>query len=161
MGLFLANGTRRTKSTVSKSNETDPLQVLGEDLYETVQYNAGANGSVISDLNPAGGSLKKLWKKAGSVVRQSEIDAKFPTAVISSVSPSAAAAAGGTTITLTGTDLDGVTGVTLGGTACTSVTVVNQTKVTCVTPAKAAGTYDVVATDDSGTITKTNAVTTS
>ncbi len=65
---------------------------------------------------------------------------------------------GGTAITLTGTRFTGATGVTFGGTACTSVVVVGPTSITCVTPVKAAGTYDFVVTTPSGTGTLAGAV---
>lgn len=61
--------------------------------------------------------------------------------------------AGGEAFTLTGTNLQGTTGVTIGGTAATSVVVVNSETVTGVTPAKAAGAYDVVITSPLGTDT--------
>ncbi len=63
---------------------------------------------------------------------------------------------GSSAITLTGTNLTNASGVTFGGTACTSVAVVNATTVTCVTPVKAAGTYDIVLTTPGGTATLTN-----
>jgi hypothetical protein len=72
---------------------------------------------------------------------------------LASVSPDLGDTLGGAPITLTGINLTGTTGVTIGGTACTSVTVVNATTVTCKTPAKAAGSYDVVITTAAGSDT--------
>lgn len=96
----------------------------------------------------------------GAKYSKSYIDSLFPAATVSSFSPSTGlAAAGGTTVTVVGDNLTGVTAVTVGGTAATSVTVVNRNRLTFVTPAKTAGTYDVVLTDDSGTTTKTAALT--
>ncbi len=66
---------------------------------------------------------------------------------------------GGSTVTLTGTNLTGASAVTYGGVACTSVTVVNSTTVTCVTPVAAAGLHDFVITTPAtpvGTATLTN-----
>jgi uncharacterized protein (TIGR02145 family) len=53
------------------------------------------------------------------------------------------------------------TGVVIGGTNCQSFTVISPTEITCATPAKATGTYDVtVATNTGGyTYTAPNAVT--
>ena len=56
-------------------------------------------------------------------------------------------------MTITGTNLAGTSGVTFGGTAATSVVVVNGTTVTCTTPAKAAGAVNVVLTTPGGTAT--------
>jgi fructose/tagatose bisphosphate aldolase len=55
--------------------------------------------------------------------------------------------------------LTGATGVTFGGSAATSVNVVNSTTVTAVTPAHAAGAVDVVITTPSGSATDTNGYT--
>lgn len=48
--------------------------------------------------------------------------------------------------TLTGTGFTGATGVTFGGTAATSVVVVNSTTITCLVPAHATGVVSVVVT---------------
>lgn len=68
-------------------------------------------------------------------------------------------AAGGQTVTMTGTNLQGVTAVTVGGTAATAVHMVNSHTVTFVTPAKAAGAYNVVVTSPLGTDTIVNGLT--
>ena len=66
---------------------------------------------------------------------------------VSSVSGTSGTAAGGTSITITGTNfLSGAT-VTVGGAACTSVTRVSSTSITCTTPAGSAGAQDVVVTN--------------
>ncbi len=49
--------------------------------------------------------------------------------------PSTGPTAGGTTINLGGTGLTGIAAVVIGQKACTAVTVVDDTKVTAVTPA--------------------------
>ena len=59
--------------------------------------------------------------------------------------------AGGTTVTITGTNFTGATAVTFGGTAATSVVVVNATTITAITPAHAAGAVNVVVTTPGGT----------
>ena len=74
-------------------------------------------------------------------------------ASVSSVAPNAGTTAGGSQITITGAYLALTTGVTIGGTPCTGVTVVNATTVTAMTPAGAFGNADVVITGGKGTIT--------
>jgi len=69
------------------------------------------------------------------------------------VAPNNGPAAGGTAITLTGTGYTGTTGVTVGGTAATSVVVVSDTDLTCVTPAHAAGSAAIVVTNGTGAST--------
>src|SRR5882724_1255670 len=75
---------------------------------------------------------------------------------VGSVSPSSGTTAGGTAVTITGTNF--VTGatVTLGGTAATNVVVVSGTQITATTPAHAAGAVNVVVTNpdtQSGSLT--------
>lgn len=62
-------------------------------------------------------------------------------------------------VTIYGQQFEGTTGVTVGGTAATGVTVEDDTKLVATFPAKAAGTYDVAVTNPTGTTTKTGAVT--
>lgn len=69
------------------------------------------------------------------------------------------AAAGGTPFVLHGANFTGTTGVTIGATAATGVTVVNDSTVNGITPAKTAGSYNVVITTPLGTDTVTNGAT--
>lgn len=68
---------------------------------------------------------------------------------ISAVSPASGPLAGGTLVTLTGTNLTGASAVTFGGTPATGVTVVSPTQITALTPA-GSGTVDVVVTTAGG-----------
>ncbi|NBS17614.1 MAG: cell shape-determining protein, partial [Gammaproteobacteria bacterium] len=69
-----------------------------------------------------------------------------PTPTITAVSPNAGVAAGGTTITLTGTNFTGATAVYLGGTPLTSLQVSSATKMTGVTAAHAKGAVPIAIT---------------
>ena len=62
-----------------------------------------------------------------------------PAPAVTSLSVSSGSQLGGTAVTITGTAFYGATGVTFGGTAATSVVVVDDTSITCVSPAHAAG----------------------
>jgi hypothetical protein len=66
------------------------------------------------------------------------------------VTPNAGVLAGGTAITITGTNFHAGLTVTLGGVAATSVVVVNDTTITAVSPAHAAGLVDLVITNTFG-----------
>lgn len=68
-------------------------------------------------------------------------------------------AAGGTVVRVTGDNLTGSTGATVGGTAATAFSVLDDDTVQFTVPAKAAGTYNVVVTKAAGNGTLTNAVT--
>lgn len=75
--------------------------------------------------------------------------------VVLSMDPAIGPLGAGTAVTITGTNFTGATAVTIGGTACTSIVVVNATTITCVTPAKSAGIYDLVVTSPNGSGTLT------
>lgn len=74
---------------------------------------------------------------------------------VTGINPTSGPVAGGTAVTITGTNLTEATSVTIGGAAATSVVVVNDTTITAVMPAGAAGTRDVVVTTPGGTGTGT------
>jgi hypothetical protein len=78
---------------------------------------------------------------------------------IVSVSPSNGPAAGGTVVTITGTNFTGTTAVTFGGTAVTSFTTVSATTISAVTAAHTAATVDVAVTTVNGSATAAAAFT--
>jgi hypothetical protein len=69
---------------------------------------------------------------------------------ISSVSPSSGPSVGGTSVTITGTNLTGATAVNFGGSAASNITVNSDTQITATSPA-GAGTVDVAVTTPGGT----------
>ena len=69
----------------------------------------------------------------------------FPT--VTSVSPNTGSTAGGTSVTITGTNFAPTVTVTFGGVAATNVVVVSATTITARTPPGAAGPVDVVVTN--------------
>jgi hypothetical protein len=85
----------------------------------------------------------------------------IPAGTLTTVAPATGPAAGGTALTLTGTNFMAVTGVLVGGAAATSVILVSPTSITCNAPAHAAGgPFDVVVERAAGgNITKTAAYT--
>ncbi|GHE64900.1 IPT/TIG domain-containing protein [Roseivirga thermotolerans] len=95
----------------------------------------------------------------GEYIFTNDLDLGKP--VIDSISPLAAVTAGGTAITIEGREFTGTTAVTLGGTACTSVVVVNDRKITCVTPAKSAGDYTINIVNGFGNTTSVDEITVS
>ncbi|GKQ36613.1 hypothetical protein ALMP_31530 [Streptomyces sp. A012304] len=69
---------------------------------------------------------------------------------LTSLSPTQGSVSGGTTVTLTGTNLSGATAVSFGGTPA-SFTVTSATQITAVSPAHAAGGVPVTVTTSGGT----------
>ena len=66
---------------------------------------------------------------------------------VTSVVPNTGSSAGGTSVTINGTNFFNPSTVTFGGVAATNVVVVNSTTITAPPPAQAPGTVDVVVTD--------------
>ena len=73
-----------------------------------------------------------------------------PPPTVTGVSPSSGPAAGGTSVTITGTDFTGASAVHFGASQAASFSVVNTTQITATSPA-GAGTADVTVTTPSGT----------
>ncbi len=74
-----------------------------------------------------------------------------PAPVVSSLSVSTGPAAGGTSVTISGSNLSGATAVSFGGVAATSFTVNGSGMILAVAPAHAAGVVDVQVTTSGGT----------
>lgn len=84
--------------------------------------------------------------------------------VFTSITPDGGPTAGFQTVTIAGTNFDTTNGmtVTIGGTACSSLSLASSTSLTCSTPVKTLGSYDVVLTNldgNSQSVTATNAYT--
>ena len=75
----------------------------------------------------------------------------MPAPTVTSVNTPIGPTVGGASVTITGTNFTGTTGVTIGGVAATSVSVVSDTSLTCTIPAGAAGGASVLVTNASGT----------
>jgi hypothetical protein len=76
---------------------------------------------------------------------------KGPPPTVTKVSPASGPVAGGTPVTITGTNYSGVTAVDFGANAATSFTVNSATSITAIAPAEAAGKVDVTVTTPNGT----------
>ena len=72
---------------------------------------------------------------------------------IASITPASGPVAGGTNVTITGTNFTGTTAVTIGGAAATGFVVVSATSITATTPAGTAGGQNVAVTTGVGTAT--------
>jgi alpha-tubulin suppressor-like RCC1 family protein len=80
-----------------------------------------------------------------------------PPPTVTAVKPRKGPVSGGTTVTITGTDLTGTSAVDFGATAASSFTVNSATSITAVSPAEPAGRVDVTVTTTWGTSPKSSA----
>ena len=111
---------------------------------------------------PTSGQLRSRGRTAGSyfsgssglVEQVTSYSGLIPPApTVASILPISGSTAGGTSVTITGTNFTGATDVTIGGSAATGVTVVNATTINATTPAGVAGTASVLVTTPGGTNT--------
>ncbi|MEU5978436.1 IPT/TIG domain-containing protein [Streptomyces sp. NPDC047315] len=82
-----------------------------------------------------------------------------PAPTITTVTPSTGPAAGGTAVTIAGTNLLGVTAVNFGSTPGTGLTLMTDTGLSVITPAGTTGAKDVVLVSAGGNVTKTGGFT--
>jgi hypothetical protein len=113
-------------------------------------YGADSNKIVLTLAQSGTNNFTINGVNSGSKIFAVTTVAPVPVPTVASVSPSSGSTAGGTAITITGTDLTGATAITVGGAACTSV-VASATSATCTTPAGTAGTASVLVTTSGGT----------
>jgi len=162
-----------TISTVSPSSGptagSTTVTIAGTNLTGTTGVTfggtAGTLGTVTSNsvivTTPAGaaGAVNVVLTTPGGSATSTGGYTYVAAPTITSVSPSSGPIAGGTTVTITGTNLEGTTGVTIGGTAGTTLTNVSATSVTIVTPSGSAGAASVVLTTPGGSATSSGAFT--
>ncbi len=119
---------------------TSPDSDLAEDRVVNVtgSYNASA------PLTASGN-----WVMQMAAFRQ-KASSTNPAPSVTSVSPNSGPAGGGTAVTVSGSNFLAGASVSFGGSAASSVTVVNSTTITATTPAHAAGAVNVVVTNSDG-----------
>ncbi len=103
---------------------------------------------------PAGTGTVDVLVTAGGITSAPSPAARYtyvPAPTVTSVSPTAGPATGGSTVTITGTNFTNATAVAFGATAAADFTVDSPTQITATSPAAAAGTVDVRVTTVGGT----------
>lgn len=153
------DGTNWTKQTLPNPSDasggligvTGVGLVLFRENSGNDNVNTSANGSTWATENTGfngtfdcAGKINSLgkvcsWAQANTIVL---VGAPAPSTV-TSVAPSSGTTAGGLAVTITGTNFSGTPVVTFGGSAATSIVVVNSATITCVTPAHAVGAVTV------------------
>ena len=153
---LLAGGTSITITGTYLTGATS-VTVGGVDATSVVVVSATS----ITAVTPAGtvGAKSVAVTTAYGTATATNAFTYFAPPTISSVSPVTGSTAGGTAITITGTNLTGATSVTVGGVTTSSVVVVSSTSITAVTPAGTVGAKSVAVTTPGGSATATNAFT--
>ena len=130
--LTKAAGTGFTSRIITTPN--------GDNAEDKLVTTAGSN-SATATLTDAGPWVMQMVTFSA---------ATGPVPTVSSVSPNSGAVAGGTAVTITGTNFAAGATVTFGATAATNVVVVNSTSITATTPAGTAGAVAVMVTNPGG-----------
>jgi hypothetical protein len=145
----VTNAPVTTSTTVSQACPSGEV-VLGGGF-------GGAQGTITSDQPTLGGAVSNnTWSvdvlnpavEGASVTSVAVCADLAPT--VTAVSPLSGPAGGGTSVTITGTNLTGATGVDFGTTASSSFTVDSATQITATVPA-GSGTVDVTVSAPGGT----------
>jgi hypothetical protein len=143
----LAGGTAITITGTDFSATINSVTINGQACTSVVRVSA-TSITAVTPANAAGTYSLIVTNSDTQTGTLSSAYTYEAAPTITSVSPLQGALAGGTSITVTGTGFtSSVTSLTIGGTACTSVVRVSATSITALTPAKTAGTYDVVVTN--------------
>jgi hypothetical protein len=100
-------------------------------------------------------TVSTLYGTSAAVAADRYTFADAPPPAITGVSPSSGPMAGGTSVTISGTNFTAATQVLFGSTPAASFTVVNDTTITTTTPAAAAGAVDVTVLTPYGTSSAT------
>ncbi len=155
-----ASGSSTAANSGSATTTSANELIFGADMVATSTGAAGSgftsrvitpDGDIAEDkvVTTAGSnSATATLSGSGPWVMQmatfSVVSGAVPT--VTSVSPNSGSTAGGTAVTITGTNFATGSTVTFGGTAATNVVVVSGTMITATTPAHAAGAVTVTVT---------------
>ncbi|WP_344135100.1 IPT/TIG domain-containing protein [Saccharopolyspora halophila] len=117
-----------------------------------VSYTVSSNTQITATAPPrAAGPAPVVVTTPGGTSNETVVVFFVSAPVLLNLSPTRGPVAGGTVVTITGSDLSGATAVTFGGTPAVSYTVTSNTQITATAPPRAAGPAPVVVTTPGGT----------
>ena len=99
------------------------------------------------------GGVSYVLSYAGGDGNDVVLKNSFAAPTLTGINPTSGPTGGGTSVTITGTNLTGAIAVTIGGAACTALSANTATSITCTTPAGTAGARDVIVTTGGGSAT--------
>ncbi|MEP6764169.1 MAG: IPT/TIG domain-containing protein [Gemmatimonadaceae bacterium] len=136
--------------TYSWSSSNTAVATVSSSTTSTVTVTAVSPGTATITVTANGAAGTNL--NAASVTNTATVTVTAPTPTLTSATPNSGVLAGGTTVTLAGTNFATGATVTVGGTAATNVVVAaNGNSLTFTTPAHAAGASAIVVTNTNGT----------
>ena len=137
--------------TVTGANLTTASAVMFDSVPATSVFVVDANSVNATVPAHAVGAAQVTVVTAGGTSNALPFTYTLPPApAITSLSPVSGTTAGGTVVTITGTNLLGTTAVSFGGSAGTNITNVTNTSLQVTAPAHAAGAVNVQVTTPSG-----------
>ena len=141
-----------TAVTITGTNLDNPSAVkFGGTNAAAVTPISATQITAVAPAGSAGAQDVRVTTPGGTSATSSADRFTFvPPPTVTGVSPSSGPAAGGTSVTITGTDFTGASAVHFGASQAASFSVVNTTQITATSPA-GAGTADVTVTTPSGT----------
>ncbi len=173
--LVVAPGTSPTPTVTSLSPSSGQeaggfgVTITGTNLASATAVTFGsANATItgntptqITATAPAGTGQVDVTVTTGNGTSAASANSKFtyvPAPTLSGLSPSAGPTGGGTSVTITGTNLANATAVTFGGSNAT-ITGNTPTQIIATAPVGSAGSVDVVVTTPGGSVTAMGAYT--
>lgn len=135
------NGTGFTGTTSVSFGGTGASFIVNSDISITATSPAHAAGTVDVTVTTPGGT---------SATSSADEFTYLPAPTVTNVSPNVGPTAGGTNVTITGTNFTGATDVSFGGTSASFIVNLDTT-ITATSPAHVAGTVDVTVTTPGGT----------
>ncbi|MEI8020656.1 MAG: IPT/TIG domain-containing protein, partial [Schlesneria sp.] len=153
VGSTLGGGT---PITINGSGFNSVSAVLfGNSLAASYTVNSSSSITAVAPAHSAGTVDVTIVTSMGSTSTSMNDQYTFQAPVglpsVSTVSPGTATTSGGTTIVITGSNFNNVTGISFGGTPAASFTVNSSTSISAVTPMHVSGQVDVQVTTTSGT----------
>jgi len=141
--VYMKIATKQTDGTWQLNSPADRFRIIA--WYDGADAEGDCQGNLIK--------VTRFVMKV-DYTGSAALDEAAPT--VTGISPSSGPTSGGTSVTITGTNFIGATGVTIDGVPATSVSVGSATSISALTPQGTAGAKDVSVTAPGGTATGTS-----
>jgi pectate lyase len=157
LGYNLSNDWNGQTKTTGDLETPVVLDALADNNGDTQTHALQAGSPALDAADPADATAtdqRGIARPQGAASDIGAFETRVPT--VTAISPASGPAAGGTSVTITGSGFTGATGVNFGSTSATDVIVVDDTSITATSPAGAAGVVDITVTTVGPSATDTN-----